>query len=84
MGRPDRSEDEGMKMAYVTSHGATGTGIVVWFGDVVAAWAVARQRRAVYARTFKELSGLTDRELNDISLSRSQIEDVAREAAYGK
>lgn len=84
MGRPDRSEDEEMKMAYVTSQGAVGTGVVAWFGDVLAAWAVARQRRAVYARTVKELSGLTDRELSDINLSRSQITEVAFEAAFGK
>lgn len=71
-------------MAYVTSQGAAGTGFVAWFGDVVAAWAVARQRRAVYARTVKELSGLTDRELSDINLSRAQIHDVAHQAAFGK
>jgi uncharacterized protein YjiS (DUF1127 family) len=73
-----------MKMAYVTSHGATGTGVVAWFGDVLAAWAAARERRAVYARTVMELSGLTDRELSDINLSRSQITEVAFEAAFGK
>ena len=84
MGRPDRSEDEGIKMPYVTSQSPVGTGVVAWFGDVLAAWAVARERRAVYARTLKELSGLSDRELSDINLSRSQIKDVAHEAAYGK
>jgi uncharacterized protein YjiS (DUF1127 family) len=73
-----------MKMAYVTSQGATGTGVVAWFGDVLAAWAAARECRAVYARTVMELSGLTDRELSDINLSRSQITEVAFEAAFGK
>ena len=71
-------------MAYVTSQGAAGTGVVAWFGDVLAAWAVARERRAVYAKTVAELSALTDRELSDINLSRSQITEVAAEAAYGK
>ncbi len=84
MGRLDRSEDEGMNMAYVTSQGATVTGVVAWFGDVLAAWAVARERRAVYARTVQELSGLSDRDLSDINLSRSQITEVAFEAAFGK
>lgn len=71
-------------MAYVTSQRATGAPVLTWFGDVLAAWSVARERHAVYAKTLKELSGLSDRELADINLGRSQITEVAREAAYGK
>lgn len=37
--------------------------------------------RARYVRTREELAVLTDRELNDIGLLRSDIEDVAQRAA---
>jgi uncharacterized protein YjiS (DUF1127 family) len=42
-----------------------------------------RARRALYSRTVQELNALTDRDLADLGISRLQIEDVAREAAYG-
>jgi uncharacterized protein YjiS (DUF1127 family) len=35
-------------------------------------------RRSRYNRTFKELSRLTDRELNDIGISRYDIERISR------
>ena len=38
-------------------------------------------RRRVYVRTFKELSACSDRDLADISFSRSDIPDIAAEAA---
>ena len=44
-----------------------------WFGE---------QRR--YRQTMNELSALTDRELEDIGLSRSDIEDVAQRCARGR
>ena len=42
-----------------------------WFGE---------QRR--YRQTMNELSALTDRELDDIGLSRSDIESVAQRCAH--
>jgi len=44
----------------------------------LAAW-VGEQRR--YRRTVNELSALGDRELNDIGISRSDIEAMARRTA---
>jgi uncharacterized protein YjiS (DUF1127 family) len=38
-------------------------------------------RRRAYARTFNELSRLSDRELSDIGMNRSMIPGVALEAA---
>ena len=38
-------------------------------------------RRAVYNATYRELQSLTDRDLNDLGLSRSNIGSIAREAA---
>ncbi|MCE8005819.1 DUF1127 domain-containing protein [Aestuariivita sp.] len=40
-----------------------------------------RRNRAVYNRTFTELSAMSDRELVDIGLSRGDIEQIAQEAA---
>ena len=41
-------------------------------------------KRNVYLTTLRELQGLTDRDLNDLGLSRSDIKAIAMEAAYGK
>lgn len=38
------------------------------------------QRKRVESRTRAELEGCTDRELNDIGISRSDISRIAREA----
>lgn len=71
-------------MAYVNSHRVEGLGVVRWFGNVLARLSEARERRAVYVKTYRELSSMSDRDLADINLSRHLIEDVAHEAAYGK
>ncbi|MCX7287765.1 MAG: DUF1127 domain-containing protein [Rhodobacterales bacterium] len=44
----------------------------------------AVQQRRVYGRTLAELNALTDRELNDLGISRMSIPEIAHEAAYGK
>jgi uncharacterized protein YjiS (DUF1127 family) len=36
----------------------------------------------LYRRTVRELSVLTDRELDDLGISRFQIENVARQHAF--
>ena len=38
--------------------------------------------RQTYRRTYDELNTLTERELNDLGLSRSDIKRVAHEAVY--
>ena len=50
----------------------------------VAALQLMAQRRRVYTQTVTELSGLSDRELNDLGIARAMITEVANEAAYGK
>ena len=41
-------------------------------------------RNRTYRKTYKELSSLTVHQLNDLGLNRGSIEQIAREAAYGK
>lgn len=41
-----------------------------------------RAKRRVYRQTVKELNGLTDRELKDISITRSMIHSIAMETHY--
>ena len=41
-------------------------------------------KRRVFNRTFNELSALSQRELEDLGLTRWNIEAVARDAAYRK
>lgn len=44
----------------------------------------AYRKHAVYRQTYKELASLTDYELRDLGIHRSQIEELAREGVYGK
>jgi uncharacterized protein YjiS (DUF1127 family) len=43
----------------------------------------AVEKYKIYRQTMRELGGLTDRELNDLAIGRSDIAYVARTAAYG-
>ena len=48
-------------------------------GGIITAMQAAKARRAVYRRTFSELSRLSDRELSDLSIPRSHIRRIAVE-----
>jgi len=43
--------------------------------------AAARQRRAVFQKTWAELHALSDRDLADLGIARSEIGGLARDAA---
>lgn len=43
----------------------------------------ALETRRIYYATLRELSMLSDRDLNDLGISRSGIKNLALEAAYG-
>lgn len=55
----------------------------VSFGGLFKSLAERFARYRVYRETTLELSGLTNRELADLGLSRATIKAVAYEAAYG-
>lgn len=49
----------------------------------IARWRADAEKRAAYRRTRDELHLLTDRELDDLGVARSEIPDVARRAVWG-
>ncbi len=68
-------------MAYLTTTSATDTSFTARataaFQHVVASY---KQHR-LYRETFNELSALSNRELADLGLHRSNLQQVARESA---
>lgn len=42
------------------------------------------RKYAVYRHTLRELKALSDRELSDLGIHASMIDQIAREAAYGR
>ncbi len=72
-----------LKMTYATTTAKRPAGLWDRLSAMIAEARVARQRRALYLRTLRELNALTDKDLADLGIARIQIADVAREAAYG-
>ena len=70
-------------MAYVNSR-STSVSIADRFAAFFKAGKDAIDRRRIYAKTVHELSSLSDRDLNDLGLSRGSITEIARQAAYTK
>ena len=48
------------------------------FGDLRRSMRERAEHRALYKQTYKELSKLTDFELNDIGICRGDIKNIAR------
>lgn len=79
-------------MAYTNSTHSVGTnanrtagfGLVAWARATLDNMKEAARLRAIYVKTLTELDSMSDRDLADIAVSRHQIRDIAREAAYGK
>ena len=68
-------------MAYAHTTQTAGFNLAEKFAAFSANWKLNRARRAVFNTTFNELNALSDRELNDIGLGRSDIRQVAWEHA---
>ncbi len=50
---------------------------VIGFADLMKTWKRNRARKAMIARTHKELSQLTNHELRDLGIGRSDITSIA-------
>jgi uncharacterized protein YjiS (DUF1127 family) len=71
-------------MAYVNSTTMSRRGFFDRLSSVKDIVLTAIRQRRIYERTVAELNNLTDRELNDLGISRFSIPELARESAYGK
>lgn len=68
-------------MAQALSTTSTGFNPASSFQTLITAMKTARARRAVYAKTYSELANLTDRDLADIGVNRSEIRSIAKKHA---
>jgi uncharacterized protein YjiS (DUF1127 family) len=71
-------------MAYASETRTTGKSLGLNLGGLWASLTERYTKYSVYRATVAELDALTDRELADLGLHRSQLRDVAYEAAYGE
>lgn len=70
-------------MAMASEIRSVETGLFARVTAIVNGLREQRRRYRMYRETRNELRELTDRELADIGLHRSQIDAIAVEAAYG-
>jgi uncharacterized protein YjiS (DUF1127 family) len=70
-------------MAYLNADRALHTGLIDRFSAFRKTLVERRTRYALYKRTIEELGALTDRDLADLGVSRSDVRRIAYEAAYG-
>jgi uncharacterized protein YjiS (DUF1127 family) len=70
-------------MATIGLSGGMTAGLGAWIRKARQEYRIEMQRRRLYRETHAELDGLSDRDLQDIGISRMQIPAIAREAAYG-
>lgn len=68
-------------MEHAVSQGRRDGGIIAGIRNFFSAAADMIERRRTFERVYGELSSLSDRELSDIGISRSQIVDIAWEAS---
>lgn len=61
-----------------------GAQLSTFVADRLAAFQETRTRKATYLRVRGQLSRMSNRDLADIGTNRLLIDDVARQAAYGK
>jgi uncharacterized protein YjiS (DUF1127 family) len=71
-------------MAYANATHTADFGLAGRFNAVKTSLVERVARYRVYRETLVELEGLSDRDLNDLGLSRAGIKSIALDAAYGK
>ena len=70
-------------MAHVITHSHGGFGILARFEALKARFFEARALRTDYVTLFNELNGMSDRDLADIGIARSDIADIVTKHVYG-
>ncbi|MEO8529735.1 MAG: DUF1127 domain-containing protein [Deltaproteobacteria bacterium] len=69
-------------MAYTTHINSASTGVFGRFAEFRRSLVERSARYATYRKTMNELSNLSDRDLNDLGIHRSQIATLAKSAAF--
>ncbi len=70
-------------MAYTATSTSTGFNVIGAFQNLAHRIAAARHRRTVFNATRRELMALSNRSLDDLGVTRAEIDRVALEAAIG-
>lgn len=70
-------------MAYASGIHGGAAGLSERIGDLAGALRDRWRRFRLFRETLRELNALSDRDLADLGIHRSQIGAVAHEAAYG-
>lgn len=70
-------------MAYVSGTRTNTLSLGTRLGEIRTAFAEAFAAWRLYRTTLKQLRELSDRELEDLGLSRTSLPRIAREATYG-
>lgn len=68
-------------MAYVNTNSATAPSLTARIGTAFEKLATRYKQHRMYRETFNGLSALSNRELADLGLNRSELRHVSREAA---
>jgi uncharacterized protein YjiS (DUF1127 family) len=71
-----------MTRAPVAIPGASGSSASRWLGAALRRWWVARMQRRLDRLAIRQLRAMSDRELKDIGVVRSQIEFSVRSARH--
>ncbi|MBF9037198.1 DUF1127 domain-containing protein [Rhodobacterales bacterium LSUCC0246] len=71
-------------MAYLATRHAPSLSFFERLGEIKCYLTAAIKASRVYQRTFDELNSLSDRELADLGVARSNLRNIALEAAYGR
>ena len=69
-------------MAYITDTRIAGSSLLAPIREGFAQLVEAAAKRKVYRTTLNELSNLSNRELADLGLHRSQLKRISYETAY--
>jgi len=65
-------------MAHALNTTSLSADIATSLQGIASKWRAAREKRAVYNRVFQNLATLSDRDLADIGIARTDIDRIAR------